>query len=117
MDLYGDDRAGFSVEYDGGTGTVRVKAWGFWNASVASSFGPVVRDACRARPRGTLLELDMSRLKPMRDEGQRSFESLMASVTGLGVKETSILVGSELTRLQLLRLVAGSGAREHTRFA
>ncbi|MBN1605938.1 MAG: hypothetical protein JW940_04865 [Polyangiaceae bacterium] len=116
MDRFGTDEAGFSVEYDADTRMVRVEAWGFWNVEVASSFGPVVRDACRGRPRGTTLRLDMSRLRPMRDEGQRSFGSLMGWASGLGIQETLILTGSELVKLQLLRLVADSGARERTRF-
>jgi hypothetical protein len=116
MDRFGTDQAGFSVEYDGEANTVCVEGWGFWDAQVASSFGPVVRDACRGRPRGMALTLDMSRLRPMRDEGQRSFASLMGAVGGLGIRETSILTGSELVKLQLLRLVAESGAKERTRF-
>jgi hypothetical protein len=116
MDRFGSDQAGFTVEYEADTRTVCVEAWGFWDASVASSFGSVVRDACRGRPRGTTLKLDMSRLKPMRDEGQKSFAVLMGCVGGLGIQETRIQTSSELTKLQLLRIVAENGAREHTRF-
>ena len=116
MNLFGNDQAGFTVEYDGDTHAVCVEAWGFWDAPVASSFGPVVRDACRGRPRDSTLKLDMSRLKPMRDEGQKSFGTLMGAIRGLGIEEASVVTGSELTKLQLLRLVAESGARERTRF-
>ena len=40
----------------------------------------------------------------------------MGAIRGLGIEEASVVTGSELTKLQLLRLVAESGARERTRF-
>ena len=48
----------------------------------------------------------MSDLKPMREEGQKSFGTLLRALPTLAVKRASILTSSQLTRLQLVRLAA-----------
>jgi hypothetical protein len=52
----------------------------------------------------------MKDLKPMREEGQRSFATLMKSLPSLGISSTSVLTTSHLTKLQLVRLATESGA-------
>jgi hypothetical protein len=110
MDRIGDDQAGFSVGYDPVRGIILVIAWGFWNAEVAMAFAAKVVSACRERKGATGLLLDMRDLKPMREEGQRSFASLVRSLPGLGVFRTTVVTTSHLTKLQLMRLATENGA-------
>lgn len=106
MKRIGDDSSGFSTDYDAEVGAVRVRAWGFWTVSVAEAFVGVVSDACRAGPKGAALIIDMTELKPLREEGQRSFGALVGRLRHLGVSRTTVATASHLTKLQLLRLVA-----------
>jgi len=106
MQHFGDEGAGFSIEVDVLSGAVGVRAWGFWGADVAKAFGPAVRDACRNKPAGTLVRMDMTALKPMREEGQVSFGSLVSHLPDLGIAQLRIQTGSQLTKLQLLRISA-----------
>jgi hypothetical protein len=117
MKRIGDDNAGFSADYDPELRAVRVRAWGFWSVAVALDFARTVSEVCRANPRGAALFMDMTDLKPLRDEGQRSFGILIGSLRDLGVGRTTVTTGSHLTRLQLLRLVAEHGAKENVTFA
>lgn len=72
MEQYrGNDEAGFSVALDEASGTVRVRAWGFWGAEVADSFAQTVAEACRSAREAARLVLDARLLKPQRDAGQR----------------------------------------------
>lgn len=107
MERVGDDQAGFAIDFDPASSIVSVRGWGFWNAEVATSFGVKVCEACTNRPKGTRLTLELTELKPMRDEGQRSFTSLLAALPSLRVAATVVAVGNHLTKLQLMRL-AGS---------
>lgn len=116
MNRIGDDNAGFSVSIDSATNTVNVRAWGFWTVDVATSFGKTVRDACRNRPSSAALAIDMSELKPMRDEGQQSFSMLMGALSMLGIVRTTIVTASQLTKLQLLRLATQAGAKDLIQF-
>jgi hypothetical protein len=109
MDRTGDDQAGFSVGYDPVRGIILVIAWGFWNADVATAFAPKVATACREQA-ATGLVLDMKDLKPMREEGQRSFATLMKSLPSLGISRASVLTTSHLTKLQLVRLATENAA-------
>jgi hypothetical protein len=109
MERVGDDLSGFSIGYDSIRETIHVKAWGFWSVDVAEAFGERVVEACLQRPRGSLLALDMSDLKPMREEGQRSFGNLIRSLAGLGIARTSIVTASHMTKLQLVRLATEYG--------
>jgi hypothetical protein len=112
----GNDLTGFSLHFCASPPCVRVRAWGFWGAELASSFGGKVRDACRGRPAGTTLELDMKNLKPMREEGQLSFSALIAALPALGIEATVIATSSQLTKLQLLRLAGGNAKAANIRF-
>jgi hypothetical protein len=108
IERVGDDTAGFSYSFEASPPALRVRGWGFWNVEVASSFGSTIRDACRNRPAGTTLHLDLRELKPMRDEGQLSFAALLEALGSLGIQRAVIATGSPMTKLQLLRLVMAS---------
>ncbi len=112
----GDDRAGFSVVVDDAASTVRVRAWGFWTPEVAGAFGTVVADACRTSPRPSSLHIDMSDLKPMPHEGQRSFGTLMDALPGSNVNSTTVVTSSQLIKLQLLRIASQSAAKGTVQF-
>jgi hypothetical protein len=111
MQRVGDDGAGFSVDVDVAANAIRVRAWGFWTADVAAEFRTIVSDACRNRPRGASLAFDMTELKPMRDEGQKAFGSVLAALPRLGITNATVSTGSQLTKLQLLRI---SGEHQST---
>jgi hypothetical protein len=106
MERYGNDTAGFLLEYAADTGMVRVECWGFWDVEVATQFGSAVRGACTNRPPGTTLSMDMTRIKPMRDEGQQSFAMVVGSTVALGIRRIVVTTGSPLVRLQLLRIAS-----------
>jgi hypothetical protein len=110
MEQVGDDGAGFSLGHDPSRNTLEVRAWGFWNADVAASFGVKVVAALRRAPGGKRLVLDVSDLKPMREEGQKSFADLFRSLSSLGVASASVVTTSQLTKLQLARIATASGA-------
>jgi len=113
----GDDQAGFSVTFDATTATVRVRAWGFMSPEVAGAFGILVRDSCRISPKRSALVMDMTEIKPMRDEGQGSFRILMDALPSLHMSSTTVLVTSQLVKLQLLRIANQSAAKGYLRFA
>jgi hypothetical protein len=106
----GNDKAGFSVEFEPQVGAIRVRGWGFWDTQISEAFAPAVADACRFNPKGAALQMDMDALKPLREEGQQSFGDLLRYLRGLGVGRTTISTASHLTKLQLLRLVAEHAA-------
>jgi hypothetical protein len=112
----GDDSAGFSIVFNHSENTVRVRAWGFWNAEVAASFGPAVAAECKLHWNGAALVMDMTQLKPMRDEGQKSFVELVAALSSLGMTSVTVEITSQLTKLQLLRLVGDQKAMDRIRF-
>jgi hypothetical protein len=82
--------------------------WGFWSVPVALAFASAVVDACKVQPKGLTLAIDMTRLKPMREEGQKSFALLMRSLKDVGVARTSVVTANPLTKLQLVRLTSES---------
>lgn len=108
MERVGDEQAGFSFSSDPSRDTFEVRAWGFWSADVATAFGTNVLAALRTRARWKRLVLDMSDLKPMREEGQRAFATLLRSLPGAGVAGTSVVTTSHLTKLQLARIAMES---------
>jgi hypothetical protein len=112
----GDDSAGFSAEFDRDIGAVRVRGWGFWNAQVSESFASTVAQVCSASPKGSALLMDMTALKPLREEGQRSFGALLQLFRTLGVGRVAVATASHLTKLQLLRLVAEHGTKDTVEF-
>jgi hypothetical protein len=104
----GDDTAGFSVDFTS-TGGIVVSGWGFWDPQVAVAFAASVLEACREQRPGATLTLDMSELKPMREEGQQSFSHVLRSLQKLGISQTSIVTTNPLAKLQLVRLATESG--------
>ena len=60
--------------------------------------------------------MDMTGLKPMRDEGQQSFGTVMAALPKLGIARASVVIDSPLTKLQLLRLVTQHGRKDCVQF-
>jgi hypothetical protein len=112
----GDASAGFNAEFDAESGAIRVRGWGFWSASVSNSLPTAVSEVCKASPKGSVLVMDMNALKPLREEGQKSFGALMRMLPGLGVARASIQTASQLTKLQLLRLVAEHGMKHAVEF-
>lgn len=115
MDRIGDTSAGFSVGHDPVAGTVRVTAWGFWTPGVATSFATKVVGECRDKP-GSGLVLDMTDLKPMREEGQHAFATVMRSLPSLGATRVSIVTSSQMTKLQLVRLASENGASAYVQW-
>ncbi len=116
MNRIGNDEAGFSVAFDSAASTVSVRGWGFWGPDVANAFDSAVQKACLTSPKGSALVIDMSQLKPMREEGQRAFTRLMSALRGLGIVSTMIMTTSQLTKMQLLRLSAEAGAAGSVKF-
>jgi hypothetical protein len=112
MDRVGDEHAGFSFGYDTAQDIFEVIAWGFWNADMAIAFGVKIPAALRQRIGSKRLALDMSGLKPMREEGQQSCANLFRALSELGVTSTTVVTTSHLTKLQLVRLATESGAVE-----
>jgi hypothetical protein len=107
MQRIGDDTTGFTVEVPS-PGTVRVTGWGFWSIDVALAFANAVSDSVRTQPRGVKLSIDMSKLKPMREQGQQAFAALMRALKELGVGQTQVVTANPLTKLQLVRLATES---------
>jgi hypothetical protein len=107
MQRIGDDSAGFSVDRTG-PDRILVKAWGFWSVDVSSIFEATVASACSARPKGSALHLDMTEVKPMRDEGQQAVMRLLRALPSLGIIRAVIAVTNPLTKLQLVRLATES---------
>jgi hypothetical protein len=103
----GDDTAGFSVDL--AVGSILVKGWGFWRREVAAPFASRVVEMCRGQQRGTTLRLEMTELKPLREEGQQSFRDLLRSLPGLNLSRVYVVTSNPLTRMQLMRLAADSG--------
>jgi hypothetical protein len=107
MQRVGDDLAGFSVDRTA-PDRILVKAWGFWSVEVSSIFEPTVASACSGRPKGGALHLDMTEVKPMRDEGQQAVMRLLRALPSLGITRAVIAVTNPLTKLQLVRLATES---------
>jgi hypothetical protein len=116
VETIGDPDAGFSVQYDAEVGVVRVVGWGFWSIEVSVRFDEAVRTACGSAPAGTRVLMDMTHLKPLRDEGQRAFGAAVEALKRLGNTELSVVTTSHLTKLQLMRLAKEAGALDSTQF-
>ena len=105
---FGDEQAGFTLGHDDG-GIIHSRAWGFWSAETGRAFGTIMLDACR-QSNAVRLVLDMSELKPMREEGQASFAKLVGALTSLGIGRLTVILTSQLMKLQLLRIAGEVGA-------
>jgi hypothetical protein len=104
----GNAEAGFSVEHDHPTNTVRVEAWGFWRPDVANVFVGTVTNDCFARTYVRVL-IDATRLVPQREEGQAAWGELMALLHTPTVQTVAVVVSSTITKMQLLRLAKDRG--------
>lgn len=111
----GDASGGYSVGAEAPSAEVQVTAWGFWSIDVATSFRTTVLEACATRLPKRLV-LDMRALKPMRDEGQQGVSALMAALPRLGIERATVITSSPLTKLQLLRIVRESVAKDRVDF-
>lgn len=111
----GDATGGFSVQSDVESAEVQVKAWGFWSVDAATAFRTMVLDACTPLTFKRLL-LDFRALKPMRDEGQQGVSAVMAALPRIGIERTTVITSSHLTKLQLLRIVRETAAKDRVEF-
>ena len=116
MQKVGTDDAGFSVEVDAATRSAKIVGWGFWDAEVAAAFDTTVLEAFRNASLGTNVSIDMSELKPMRDEGQRSFGHVLAELHRQTTGVISVTTTSHLVKLQLLRIARDAAAKERVQF-
>jgi hypothetical protein len=101
----GDEMGGYRIELDAATAAVQVTAWGFWSVEVASSFAQNVLGACRRDRRTRVVVMDLGQLKPMRDEGQHGLAEIIAALPSLGVEGATFTTASQLTKLQIMRIV------------
>lgn len=116
MQTIGTPEAGFSVGLDTNGNVVRVVGWGFWDPDVASDFDRIVIEVCRYVPMGTSVVMDMSLLKPLRDEGQRAFAKTITMLKDSRITKVSVITQSQLTKLQLLRIAREAAPKERVQF-
>ncbi|NUP06741.1 MAG: hypothetical protein HOW73_11865 [Polyangiaceae bacterium] len=113
---FGTEAAGFSLDLDAASHSLRVRVWGFWKRDVTDIFAQTVLDACRPTARITHLVMDANDLKPQREEGQAAFATLLEGVRKHGIDRVSIVTRNALTRLQLTRIAHDSTANDVVRF-
>lgn len=103
----GDDETGFSIAVD--AGEVLIRGWGFWSAELSQRFSLMVQRELgdSVQPRG--LKVDVRELKPMRDEGQRAWSSMLGHLAQRGVTHAQLSEPSALTKLQFMRLCRAVG--------
>jgi hypothetical protein len=111
----GDATGGFSVNSDVGSAELQIKAWGFWSVEAARAFHTTVLDACTPLS-CKRLQLDFRALKPMREEGQQGVSAVMAALPRLGIERATVITSSQLTKLQLLRIVRETAAKDRVEF-
>ncbi|HVY44654.1 MAG TPA: hypothetical protein VHB21_02200 [Minicystis sp.] len=112
MARFGSDEAGFSI--DAIASSVKVRAWGFWDAATAARFPPAVFEALAAAgPRAELL-VDVTELKPQREAGQAALHEVIEGTVRLGLRRAELVVTNAITRMQLARIVREAGARSWT---
>jgi hypothetical protein len=115
MERVGTDDSGFTVEVDVSARAVVIEAWGFWPIEVCSAFGKTVADVCRRAVGTRRLEMDATRLKPLREEGETAWASVLGTLPR-GI-EAFVVKTNSLTKLQLLRIARASGDRNLVQFA
>ncbi len=98
----GDPQAGFAIECAATAMTVR--AWGFWAPALSTQFAVQVTAALKDHPHTTALTIDVSELRPLRDEGQQAFGLLLARALANGLCQVVIRAPSAITKLQMMRL-------------
>ena len=112
-DMYsgGTAEAGFTIAFDEDARKILVRGWGFWSPAIASDFGNAVREACKNRPSESAVNMDLTDLKPMREEGQLTFSLLARTLPALLTGPIVLTTSSQLTRLQLLRIIGAAGSK------
>jgi hypothetical protein len=111
----GSELAGFEVLADE-TGAVFVRAWGFWDVEVANQFGDAVVGALEGKPNVPQVVMDMSELRPMREEGQDSFGRVVKTLSSRGISRVTVATTSQLVRLQLIRLANANAPKGFVEF-
>lgn len=107
MTRAGDEEAGFSIER--AFGELRVRAWGFWSAELASEFDHATVSEVQGSQNLAQVWLDVGNLKPMRDEGQRAWSSFLFLLHAAGVRSIKTIEPPPITKLQMMRLCRGVG--------
>lgn len=107
MKRAGDEEAGFSVER--AFGELRVRAWGFWSAELATQFDHATVSEVQGGPSLAQVWLDVGSLKPMRDEGQRAWLSFLCLLYAAGVRSIKTIEPPPITKLQMMRLCRSVG--------
>lgn len=102
MTRHGSDESGFSIDLRGSVALVR--AWGFWNSTLAAEFAPTVLAACQPANRPLRMLLDGSHLKPQEDDGQQAFRALFTGLSQSGLARAAIVVTNPITKMQLKRI-------------
>jgi hypothetical protein len=114
MDRVGTDESGFKVSVDLVGRAVRIEAWGFWPVEVCSAFGRNVVDAFRSSIGMRRLEMEATRLKPLREEGESAWGFLLSSLpTSVDV---FVVKTNSLTRLQLMRIAKAARDKNLVQF-
>ena len=111
----GTDEAGFGVSFDAPARTMRVEAWGFWSAEVCGVFGRSLIGASRKSVGVRRVELETTRLKPLREEGESAWALVLSALSGVGI-EAIIVRTNGLTKLQLLRIARQSASKDLVQF-
>lgn len=115
MDRSGTDESGFGLAFDARTHTVRVEAWGFWPTEVCSVFGKALVGACQNAAGVRRVEMETTRLKPLREEGETAWAMALAAMPGVGI-EAIVVKCNSLTKLQLLRIAGQSASKNLVQF-
>jgi len=113
--IVGDTESGFTVSYDAATHVVGVDAWGFWGVGIAPKFRDAVLDACRIDAQVRRLEMRMTQLKPLREEGEQAWLQILARLPTTGI-EVVVVMTNSLTKLQLLRIAKQSASKDIVQF-
>lgn len=113
MSTHGDSDEGFTIETQ--NDALMVTTWGFWSADFVPEFLPAVFAALESRGRGSLLIIDLKQLRPLRDEGQTAFRTLMTRALTDDLARLELRGASALTKLQMLRLIRELGAQDRIR--
>jgi hypothetical protein len=115
MDRTGTDESGFGLDFDARAQTIRVEAWGFWPIDVCSAFGRALIGACRSSAGVRRVEMETTRLKPLREEGEAAWATVLAAMPGAGI-EAIVVKCNSLTKLQLLRIASKSASKSLVQF-
>ena len=109
MKQFGRDDSGFSLVLRGSV--VMVRAWGYWEADLASQFAPAVLQMCGSVGKPFRMIIDGSTLKPQGEHGQQAFRALVAGATGLGLVRAAVIVKNSITRIQLMHITKESAVK------